>query len=103
MKLFLKKLVLVLMATFVAGFWQMYFSERPELAIDPATLAGDGSLINYCEMPILNSQGKLAMDIPKGNTPGCAYDHFPLPVLSCLLYTSPSPRDRTRSRMPSSA
>ena len=27
---------------------------------------------------------------------------FPLLVL-CLLYTSPSPRDRTRSRMPSSA
>ena len=24
-------------------------------------------------------------------------------VVSCLLYTSPSPRDRTRSRMPSSA
>ena len=26
-----------------------------------------------------------------------------LPLHSCLLYTSPSPRDRTRSRMPSSA
>ena len=25
------------------------------------------------------------------------------PYLFCLLYTSPSPRDRTRSRMPSSA
>ena len=25
------------------------------------------------------------------------------PYYSCLLYTSPSPRDRTRSRMPSSA
>ena len=25
------------------------------------------------------------------------------PSLDCLLYTSPSPRDRTRSRMPSSA
>ena len=25
------------------------------------------------------------------------------PVSVCLLYTSPSPRDRTRSRMPSSA
>ena len=25
------------------------------------------------------------------------------PLLACLLYTSPSPRDRTRSRMPSSA
>ena len=26
-----------------------------------------------------------------------------LAVMICLLYTSPSPRDRTRSRMPSSA
>ena len=25
------------------------------------------------------------------------------PTMTCLLYTSPSPRDRTRSRMPSSA
>ena len=25
------------------------------------------------------------------------------PFIPCLLYTSPSPRDRTRSRMPSSA
>ena len=29
--------------------------------------------------------------------------NHPFLVLSCLLYTSPSPRDRTRSRMPSSA
>ena len=29
-----------------------------------------------------------------------AYPHF---FVGCLLYTSPSPRDRTRSRMPSSA
>ena len=28
---------------------------------------------------------------------------LPIVVYSCLLYTSPSPRDRTRSRMPSSA
>ena len=27
----------------------------------------------------------------------------PVQVRPCLLYTSPSPRDRTRSRMPSSA
>src|SRR5665811_351954 len=27
----------------------------------------------------------------------------PFPSSGCLLYTSPSPRDRTRSRMPSSA
>src|SRR5664280_3892032 len=31
-------------------------------------------------------------------------DHaFALSATDCLLYTSPSPRDRTRSRMPSSA
>ena len=28
---------------------------------------------------------------------------FGFGVFACLLYTSPSPRDRTRSRMPSSA
>ena len=30
-------------------------------------------------------------------------DAWSLGVMACLLYTSPSPRDRTRSRMPSSA
>ena len=30
--------------------------------------------------------------------------HFPQePVMPCLLYTSPSPRDKRQSRMPSSA
>ena len=28
---------------------------------------------------------------------------FLLPLIACLLYTSPSPRDRQKSRMPSSA
>ena len=31
------------------------------------------------------------------------FEMVPPPVWLCLLYTSPSPRDRTRSRMPSSA
>ena len=31
------------------------------------------------------------------------YDHIEGILFTCLLYTSPSPRDRTRSRMPSSA
>ena len=30
-------------------------------------------------------------------------EHVPLVLNACLLYTSPSPRDRTSSRMPSSA
>ena len=32
-----------------------------------------------------------------------ALDTVNMSVYNCLLYTSPSPRDRTRSRMPSSA
>ena len=34
---------------------------------------------------------------------GKVVDEAGQPVKDCLLYTSPSPRDRTRSRMPSSA
>ncbi|MGK0224277.1 MAG: hypothetical protein ACI9ON_003527 [Limisphaerales bacterium] len=70
-------LVIVALAAFLFAF----FSPRPPLTIDPATLAGDGSTLNYCELPLLDSSGKRAADIPKGNTPGCSYSHFPLPVL----------------------
>lgn len=64
------------------AFWQMFFSARPPLMTDLATLAGDGSLINYCDLPELDGSGKTAADISKGNTPGCGYDHFPLPILA---------------------
>ena len=36
------------------------------------------------------------------DTPGYGATHGPEPTV-CLLYTSPSPRDRSLSRMPSSA
>lgn len=62
-------------------FLFIYFSPRPPLTIDPATLAGDGGVVNYCDLPVLDGGGKMAADIPKGNTPGCSYDHFPLPIL----------------------
>ena len=38
-----------------------------------------------------------------GKTGGLALLYFEVVSTLCLLYTSPSPRDRTRSRMPSSA
>lgn len=64
------------------AFYQMYLSSRPVLTIDPATLAGDGSTLDYCVLPTLDGSGKAASEIPKGNTPGCGYDHFPLPILA---------------------
>lgn len=75
------RLTVAVAAMLVAVFWLVFFSARPPLTIDPATLAGDGSTINYCELPTLDGSGKRAAEIPKGNTPGCAYTHFPLPIL----------------------
>ncbi len=63
-------------------FWLGLLSARPPLTTDPATLAGDGSVLNYCELPALDGGGKMAAEIPKGNTPGCGYSHFPLPILA---------------------
>ena len=48
-------------------------------------------------------------DLHQGECPVCRLDveevnaQALIKHLDCLLYTSPSPRDRTRSRMPSSA
>ena len=64
------------------AFWLAFFSVRPPLTTDPITLAGDGSLINYCELPLLDGSAKQAAEIAKGNTPGCGYKHFPLPILA---------------------
>jgi hypothetical protein len=82
MKKIVLSIVLVPLGLFLFIFWLMYFSSRPPLTTDPAILAGDGSSLNYCELPVLDGSGKMAADIPKGNTPGCAYEHFPLPILA---------------------
>ena len=58
-----------------------------ETIVSALRLGGDAAL--YQKL-------KLMKDI-REQYPGGAYKKI------CLLYTSPSPRDRTRSRMPSSA
>ena len=51
----------------------------------------------------------IALGIGEDEIRGSAYLEGPIQMgtadafTTCLLYTSPSPRDRTRSRMPSSA
>ena len=76
------RILAALALLFVAAFWQLYFASRPPLTTDPATLEGDGSVIDYCDLPILDSRKKTAEEIAKGNTPGCGYSHFPLPILA---------------------
>ena len=76
--------------------WRGWFSPRPPLMTDPATLAGDGSALNYCELSALDGSGLRAADIPKGNTPGCGYDHFPLPILAACTEPLPAEADDIR-------
>jgi len=82
MKKRLLQIATTLLVIIVLAIWALFFSPRPQNSTDPAVLAGDGSLVNYCQLPVLDGSGKMASDIPKGNTPGCSYSHFPLPVLS---------------------
>jgi Tfp pilus assembly protein PilF len=54
----------------------------------------EGATATYTEL----AKGYLA----RGNT-SAAFENAEKAVKACLLYTSPSPRDRQKSRMPSSA
>jgi hypothetical protein len=73
-----------------------FLSPRPPLSIDPEVLASDGTRVNYCELPELDGSGLTAADIPKGNTPGCAYSHFPGQILAKC--TEPLPAAATDIR-----
>ena len=67
---------------------ELNFALQPGIELDEIVVAYERPLIQ-----------KDAVGVPRINT---AEEIVALPV-RCLLYTSPSPRDRTRSRMPSSA
>ena len=61
------------------------------------------------EENIVSISGKRSLRVDEGTyfrrerSMGEFVREFSMPTSVCLLYTSPSPRDRTRSRMPSSA
>ena len=52
---------------------------------------------------MITSHGIQTKNVDIFDIPGGYEVAFYAPDGACLLYTSPSPRDRTRSRMPSSA
>ena len=53
----------------------------------------------YQDFPVQTPKYLLEKQVFEPKIPELEWKHF----IICLLYTSPSPRDRTRSRMPSSA
>ena len=72
------------------------------------TVREAAALMKRCGSVVSNDGGMLQIAVSQGVPVTAIYGptdekvYGPYPK-SCLLYTSPSPRDRTRSRMPSSA
>ena len=77
------------------GLFNFYGIENTRISAIDARGDNDVSDLLVGKFPELVTQGEL----------GCALSHLKAIkyFYYCLLYTSPSPRDRTRSRMPSSA
>ena len=69
------------------------------VAKNPIEIA-DGVTVNFNDgcLDVKGKVGELKFDLPETVSLDIADN-----VITCLLYTSPSPRDATLSRMPSSA
>ena len=69
--------------------WRVYPGDHENFWIDPGGIIeqDDGILVFYANPKYYDSDGEWHANLNS----------------SCLLYTSPSPRDRQKSRMPSSA
>ena len=65
------------------------------------TVKVDYSDLNFKDGMILKNGGRLVKEYP--HIPGIDFSGTVIQSDNCLLYTSPSPRDWTISRMPSSA
>ena len=65
MKTLLIRLAVSFTLLILFAFCVLFLSPRSPVTTDPATLAGDGSLVNYCDLPKLDGNGKMAANIPK--------------------------------------
>ena len=74
------------------------YVKEPKVTVGPG-ISKDGSATGGVEIEVTNPQESQTVNVR--GTKRIRPDKKP--VKACLLYTSPSPRDRTRSRMPSSA
>ena len=103
----------------IGGFYKLSVSERRELLAEIAELSEEqveawaqtGELDEEsADMMIENVVGTYSLPIGVATNFVVDGAHYAIPfvleepsVVACLLYTSPSPRDKRQSRMPSSA
>ena len=83
----------------------MYPRHTGDFALLRAYVAPDGSSKEFDQVNVPFNPKTYLKISAKGVSDGdfVMVIGYPGSTNSCLLYTSPSPRDRTRSRMPSSA
>ena len=87
----MKKLIFILFVSFSLGmFGQKYITKTGTLNFEASTPA-------FEPVKAQHSTTTAVLDVSSGKVAVLAL------VKGCLLYTSPSPRDATLSRMPSSA
>ena len=86
---------------FIAYQWESYDVKFPrrERTLDITYCTGNSDTLRACVQPLIDS-GRLKVML---NTPVNDLGSDTVTLKTCLLYTSPSPRDATLSRMPSSA
>ena len=81
------------------GFFETDVNSTPSAIADRMISNGKKSSYDYV---IVDTAGRLHIDDMMMDELKSVHSTIS-PAQTCLLYTSPSPRDRTRSRMPSSA
>ena len=82
-------------------FFFLMIRRPPRSTLDRSSAASDVYKRQIYDLPGQKDM-KISYEVPYNAF--CLFNFFFLfRIITCLLYTSPSPRDRTRSRMPSSA
>lgn len=71
----------VLLSLPVLLFLLAWFYPRPVDTTPSWVFDGDGTELDYCDLPVLDGSGLTSMDIPQAFTPGCGYTVFPQPIL----------------------
>ena len=92
----------------IKGIYLSGYHLLREEKINPIKEIVNNTIVNTIVLDVKTDNGHLMYDsqiesVEELNNERIKYDSTTLKYLNCLLYTSPSPRDRTRSRMPSSA
>ena len=92
---------------FITDDWVNGFFKIPaEYRVNPFDVSPSGDLF-WADKRNVEHVDKAIQEAKDGKVismrPGQSTKDFLAELCTCLLYTSPSPRDRTRSRMPSSA